>query len=169
MLLGVVLFTVPATDLFYFDRVTGYFLFFAIGGWVAHERARIEPWFGRALPFWLMLFAVTLFSEWTVLPAQVRLLICGLAAIPALHGLVQSRLFARDRLLLILGDYAFAIYLLNTIVIGLAKAGYLKVAPFWGPYATFALALFFVAGTLVPILIRRYVVQRVPVIDRMMR
>ncbi|HEY4076883.1 MAG TPA: acyltransferase [Rhizomicrobium sp.] len=169
MLLGVVLFTVPATDLFYLDRVAGYFLFFAIGGWMAVERDRIEPWFRRALPFWLILFAVTLFSEWTALPAQARLLICGLAAIPALHGLVQSRLFARDRLLLSLGDYAFTIYLLNTIAIGLAKAGYLKVAPFWGPYATFALALFFVAGTLVPILIRRYLAERVPVLARLMR
>jgi len=169
MLLGIVLFAVPATDLFYLDRVAGYFLFFAVGGWVAAERTRIEPWFLRALPFWLMLFVITLFSEWTGLPAQVRLLICGLAAIPALHGLVQSRLFARDRLLLSLGGYAFTIYLLNTIVIGLAKAGYLKVAPFWGPYATVALALFFAAGTLVPILIRRYVVKRVPVLAKLMR
>jgi fucose 4-O-acetylase-like acetyltransferase len=169
MLLGVALLAVPATDLFYLDRVMGYFLFFAIGGWVAAERAWIEPWFRRALPLWLLLFAVTLLSEWSALPVQVRLLVCGLAAIPALHGLVQSRLFARDRLLLTLGDYAFTIYLLNTIVIGLAKAGYLKVAPFWGPYATVALALFFVAGTLVPILIRRYVTDRVPVLARLMR
>ena len=166
---GLLAYFIPATDILYLDRVATYFLFFAIGGFVAERRDALEPWFRRLMPLWLGLFAVTLASEWTALRESVRLLVCGIAAIPALHGLVQSRAFRRDRLLVVLGDYAFAIYLLNTIVIGLVKAGYLKVAPFAGPYAPFALALFFATGTLVPILVRRYVAQRVPVLDRMMR
>ncbi|HEU0095348.1 MAG TPA: acyltransferase family protein, partial [Rhizomicrobium sp.] len=169
VVLGLALFVLPVTDILYLDRVVGYFAFFAIGGLVAAHHDRIEPWFRRALPLWLILFVATLLTEWTVLPAQARLLLCGTAAIPALHGLVQSRLFARDRLLLALGDYAFTIYLLNTIAIGLAKAGYLKLAPFHGVSATFALALFFAAGTLVPILLRRCVADRVPVLARLMR
>ena len=169
VVLGVGLFALPMTDILYLDRVTGYFVFFAIGGFVAAHRDRIEPWFRRALPLWVALFAATLLSEWTMLPAPVRLLLCGLAAIPALHGLVQSRLFVRDRLLLVLGDYAFTIYLLNTIAIGLAKAGYLKLAPFHGASATFALALFFAVGTLVPILVRRCVADRVPALAKLMR
>jgi fucose 4-O-acetylase-like acetyltransferase len=167
--LGLALFALPVTDILYLDRVAGYFVFFALGGLIAIHRDRIEPWFRRALPLWLILFAASLLTEWTALPAQARLLICGTAAIPALHGLVQSRLFARDRLLLTLGDYAFTIYLLNTIAIGLAKAGYLKLAPFRGASATFALALFFAAGILMPILLRRCVEGRVPVLARLMR
>lgn len=167
--LGLVLFVLPATDTLYLDRVAGYFVFFALGGLVAAHRDRIEPWFRRALPLWLVLFAATLLTEWTALPSQARLLLCGVAAIPALHGLVQSRPFARDRLFVTLGNHAFTIYLLNTIVIGLAKAGYLKLAPFHGASATVALALFFAAGTLVPILIRRCVADRVPVLSRLLR
>jgi fucose 4-O-acetylase-like acetyltransferase len=167
--LGAGLFALPVTDTLYLDRVAGYFVFFALGGLIAAHRSRIEPWFRRALPLWLLLFAATLATEWTALPVQARLLLCGVAAIPALHGLVQSRLFARDRLLLALGDYAFTIYLLNTIVIGLAKAGYLKLAPFHGASATFALALFFAVGTLVPILVRRCVADRAPALARLMR
>jgi len=96
------------------------------------------------------------------------MLLCGLAAIPALHGLVQIKALSRDRALVVLGQSAFSIYLLNTIVIGLAKAGYLKLAPFEGASATFALALFFVAGVLVPVLIHR-LSARVPVLAKIMR
>ncbi len=167
LLLGALLFAMPAGDFLYLDRAAGYFLFFAIGGWMA-SRPDIEGWFRRALPFWLLLFGVTLLSEWSALSMQARLLLCGIAAIPALHGLVQIRAFARDRVLLALGFYAFSIYLLNTIVIGLVKAGYLRLAPFHDGWATFALALFFVAGTLVPILIRR-LTARLPVLNWMMR
>jgi hypothetical protein len=102
------------------------------------------------------------------LPSHTRLLLCGIASIPALHGLVQAPVFACDRALLALGGYAFSIYLLNTIVIGLTKAGYLKFAPFYDGWAALALALFFVAGTLVPILIRR-LTARMPVLNWMMR
>ncbi len=167
LLLGALLFVLPASDFFYLDRVASYFLFFAIGGWVA-SRPDVEGWFSRALPLWLLLFGVTLLSEWTTLPSHMRLLICGIASIPALHGLVQGRAFARDRVLLALGGYAFSIYLLNTIVIGLVKAGYLKVAPFHDGWAALALALFFAAGILVPILIR-ILTARMPVLNWMMR
>lgn len=167
MLLGALLFVIPASDLLYLDRAAGYFLFFAIGGWVA-SRPDIEMWFGRALPLWLILFGYSLLTEWTTLSSQTRLLICGVASIPALHGLVQAPIFSRDRVLLALGGYAFSIYLLNTIVIGLAKAGYLRLAPFHDGWATLALVLFFVAGTLVPIWIRM-LTARLPVLNWMMR
>ncbi|HJT43433.1 MAG TPA: acyltransferase [Rhizomicrobium sp.] len=167
ILLGAVLFFLPRTDFLYMDRTAAYFLFFAIGGLVA-ARPDIESWFRRGRAAWLLLFAITLLTLWTPIPSHTRLLICGIAAIPALHGLVQAKVLERDRVLLALGGYAFSIYLLNTIVIGLAKAGYLKLAPFEGASATLALALFFVAGTLVPILVRQ-LTANMPVLSRIMR
>jgi fucose 4-O-acetylase-like acetyltransferase len=167
VLLGAILFVIPGPDFFYLDRIARFFLFFALGGLVA-AREDIEPWFRQGLLFWLLLFNATLFTEWTKLPEQARMLLCGLAAIPALHGLVQIKALSRERILLVLGQSAFSIYLLNTIVIGLAKAGYLKLAPFEGASATFALLLFFLAGLVVPILIQR-LTARVPVLARMMR
>jgi len=167
VVLGAILFVIPATDFLYFDRAARFFLFFAVGGLVA-AREDIEPWFHRGLLFWLLLFNATLFTEWTKLPEQARMLLCGLAAIPALHGLVQLKALSRERALLVLGQSAFSIYLLNTIVIGLMKAGYLKLARFEGASATFALLLFFIAGVLVPVLIQR-LTARVPVLARIMR
>jgi fucose 4-O-acetylase-like acetyltransferase len=167
VLLGAVLFLVPGTDFLYLDRAAHFFLFFAVGGLVA-AREDIEPWFCRYVLLWLFLFNATLLTEWTALPGQARMLLCGLAAIPALHGLVQTRALSCDRLLIVLGQAAFAIYLLNTIVIGLAKAGYLKLARFEGASATFALLLFFIAGVVVPVLVQR-LSARVPVLARIMR
>jgi fucose 4-O-acetylase-like acetyltransferase len=167
VLLGAVLFAIPAPDLLYLDRAASFFLFFAIGGLVA-TRPDIETWFHRLVLAWLLLFNATLFTEWTALPGQARMALCGIAAIPALHGLVKARFLARERILLALGNYAFSIYLLNTIVIGLMKAGYLKLAPFEGASATFALALFFAAGIVVPIAIRK-LTAKMPVLAWMMR
>ena len=167
VLLGAILFVIPAGDFLYLDRAARFFLFFALGGLVA-AREDVEPWFRRGLLFWLLSFNATLFTEWTAMPERARMLLCGLAAIPALHGLVQIKALSRDRALVVLGQSAFSIYLLNTIVIGLAKAGYLKLAPFEGASATFALALFFVAGVLVPVLIHR-LSARVPVLAKIMR
>ena len=161
------LYVLPSTDKFYLARVMNFFVFFIAGGLVA-SHPRMEAWFQRALPLWLMLFVVALASEWTTLSADTRLLICGLASIPALHGLVQSRLFERDQVLLTFGTYAFTIYLLNTITIGLVKAGYLEFAPLGGSHVWIALPLLFAAGAILPILIKRYVIARVPAIDRMM-
>jgi fucose 4-O-acetylase-like acetyltransferase len=160
--LGLVLYALPLGDTLYLDRVGDFFLFFAMGGLVAEYRAAIEPWFTRLLPLWLLLFAASLASEWLPVPSPARLLICGLLAIPALHGLMQTRALAQDRVLLALGGYAFPIYLLNTIVIGLAKAGYMKVAPFAGVYAPFAMTLFFVLAVMVPVALQSLLTRRRP-------
>jgi len=167
VLLGLGLFALPAPDFLYLDRAASFFLFFAVGGLVA-ARPDIESWFFRLVLAWLQLFNATLFTEWTTLPGQARMLLCGIAAIPALHGLVKARFLAHERVLLTLGENAFSIYLLNTIVIGLMKAGYLKLAPFEGGSATFALGLFFAGGVAVPILIRK-LTARLPVLAWMMR
>lgn len=157
--LGLVLYVLPMRDALYLDRVAQFFLFFAVGGLIA-DHAGLECRFARWRPLWLLLFAASLASEWAAVPAPARLLLCGLLAIPALHGLMQARVFARERILLTLGRYAFPIYLLNTIVIGLAKAGYMKLAPFAGLYAPFAMALFFMLATLVPMLVQRSLARR---------
>lgn len=160
VLLGLLLYGLRPGDMLYLDRVTEFFLFFAVGGLVAERRATLEPWFLRLLPLWLLLFAISLASEWTPLSAPSRLLLCGLLSIPALHGLVRLPALAHERVLMTLGGYAFTIYLLNTIVIGLAKAGFMKVAPFSGLYATFAMALFFALGMAVPMLVQAVLARR---------
>lgn len=166
--LALILYFLPTVDAFYLERVMDYFIFFVAGGLVA-MRGDVRAMFSSLLPLWWVLFLASTAVVFTRLSADMKLLIPGLASIPALHGLVSSRRFANDRVLLELGGYAFTIYLFNTITIGLAKAGYLKVAPIDYGYFWIALPLLFAAGTLGPIAIRRYLLVRMPALDRMVR
>ena len=86
---------------------------------------------------------------------------------PALHGLVRQRYFAASSVLLTLGAYSFIIYLLNTPFIGLVKGAMLKVLPWDGVNFLLYVPALTLAGTLLPILLRRYVLTRVPALDRM--
>ena len=73
----------------------------------------------------------------------------------------------RDRrLLLLLGEYTFTIYLMNTLAIGLAKGVLLEVLP-WD-HANFALyfPLLLAAGLLGPIALHRTVLSRQPLLAR---
>jgi fucose 4-O-acetylase-like acetyltransferase len=114
------LFKLPQT--FYADRISQYFVFFAVGGLVALHRPAALPLMKRAAGLTLIAFAVLCYS---MLGAPYAMLICGLAAIPALHGLFLQDFWSKDRLFLMLGNYSLTIYLLNTIAIGVFKLVYL--------------------------------------------
>ena len=86
---------------------------------------------------------------------------------PALHGLVRHRYFATSAMLLTLGAYSFVIYLLNTPVIGLVKGAMLKVLPWDGVNFLLYAPVLTAAGALLPILLKRYLLDRVPALRRM--
>jgi len=123
-----VLFVLPAPPLLYLDRVCGYFLFFVAGVLAgsraaAWERVMDRGWAGAAAVFAVVLICASL--GWPAgTAAKLWLLAAGLLGMPALHGL--TRAMPSDAMLW-LGQWSFAIYLLNTICIGLAKAGLLTV------------------------------------------
>jgi fucose 4-O-acetylase-like acetyltransferase len=93
-------------------------------------------------------------------------LILGCAAIPALHALVRAPGFAASQSLLTLGVYTFAIYLMNTIAIGVVKGAMLRVWS-WDGTAFLAFApILVVAGTLLPILVKRFLFSKIRSLDR---
>ena len=69
--------------------------------------------------------------------------------------------------LLTLGAYSMVIYLLNTPFIGLVKGAMLKVFPWDGVNFLIYAPVLTLAGTLLPILLKRHVLSRVPALDRM--
>ncbi|MCC7281071.1 MAG: acyltransferase, partial [Acetobacteraceae bacterium] len=130
---GLLLFAIGLPPVMYLNKLADHAVFFAIGMLVAAfgERAmaatdRLWP---AALALLLALAAATV-AGW--IDRRDALLVCGLAAVPALHGLVRRL----DRgssgtLLLFLGRYSMAIYLFNTIAIGLAKAALIRAGVVW--------------------------------------
>jgi len=117
------LYLLPAPPLLYLDRISGYFLFFAAGVLAGAHAARWDAIADRAWkPALAALLATLVLASRLALPHKAGMLAAGLLAMPALHGL--ARAWASPALSW-LGRRVLAIYLLNTICIGLAKAALL--------------------------------------------
>jgi fucose 4-O-acetylase-like acetyltransferase len=170
LVFALILYVLPVPHVMYLDRVARYMSFFAMGG-LASETGKawldlVDRYFAWALiallgALWL---ALTVFASWD---PDVALFVCGTLSMPALHGLVRHRYFSGSSLLLTLGTYTFVIYLLNTPFIGLVKGAMLKVFPWDGVNFLIYAPVLTIAGTLLPILLKRHVLSRVPALDRM--
>jgi len=170
LILYSLLFVLPIPHVMYLDRIVRFMAFFAMGG-MASDLGRswlelIDRYYVWALLALLsvLALALTVFPGWN---PDAALFVCGTLSMPALHGLVRSRYFTTSSILLTLGTYSFVIYLLNTPFIGLVKGAMLKVLPWDGVNFLLYVPVLTVAGTVLPILVRRYLLNRVPALYRM--
>ena len=155
-LLGVaaLLYLLPAPQLLYLDRVCGYFLFFAVGALAAHRQsawdAAVDRWRWPVSASLVVVLCLAGSGAWPFagVPAKAWLLVAGLAAMPALHGVCRAWTSSR---LLWLGQRAFPVYLLNTICIGLAKAALIPVLGWDAAYFPLVAAALMAAGLLGPL------------------
>jgi len=155
---AVLLYVLPVPPLLYLDRICLFFPFFVAGVRAASSGGRwlaaIDRWRHVALAGFAALLLLA-WSGWLPVlgyPYKFWLLAAGLVAMPALHALMRAWPCAKLRRL---GGYVFAIYLLNTICIGLAKAALLAAMPWDGMnFLPFA-ALLMTAGLFGPIVITR--------------
>lgn len=166
---GLVLMALEPPPLFYLDRFARHAVFFSVGIAVAQNEARLMPLFASRQPLCWAIFAVTIalaLAGW--LPGDLSLLVCGLAAIPAIHGLVSLPALSRQSWMLWLGKRSMAIYLFNVIAIGVVKAVLLKAGVPWtaGGFWIHAPALT-AAGIFLPVLAKQLVLRRIPPLDRM--
>jgi fucose 4-O-acetylase-like acetyltransferase len=166
---GLLLLAVELPTLFYLDRFARHALFFAVGVAVAQHEAQLLPRFAALQPLWWALFLATLgvaMLGW--LPGDWSLLVCGLAAVPALHGLMRAPVMSGQGWALWLGRFSMSIYLFNVIAIGVAKAVLLKAGVPWtaSGFWVHAPALT-AAGLMLPILGKLLVLRRIPPLDRM--
>lgn len=139
---------VQVTNAFYIDRIFTYLIFFAIGGYVAINNEKFIKFFKNQYILLSIVFfiicAVFFDHEW-------GLLICGLASLPAIHGIFLQDFWRKDRLLLLLGNNSMTIYLLNTIVLGVCGFALSYVNPGY-EYSIFPSAIIiFVLGLCLPI------------------
>ena len=157
LVLALVLYVLPLPDYVYLDRIGRYAVFFILGAMAGAQDARWTSFIDRT---WPALLAVLLAgcvlvalkgADW---PPALTLLPMGALSMPALHGLVRHLPFGFGGMLRRLGRYAFAIYLLNTVCIGLAKGLLLRVTDWDGDhFLPFALVLL-AAGLLGPIAVK---------------
>jgi len=169
LLLGIsfLAYLLPLPDQLYLDRAGRYFVFFAVGGLVAQHRGAVMLQFMRLFPVALLVFAISFLLARRDVPPDLSMFIIGMLSIPVLHQIVRLPALQTENVLLFLGQYAFVIYLLNTICIGVAKGLFVKVLPFSGGYFLLALAVLFAAGLAGPILFKCCVLRWWPAADRL--
>ncbi|RIL06867.1 MAG: acyltransferase [Proteobacteria bacterium] len=156
----------PLPDLFAIDRFCEYALFFALGFVFVRHHDALAPLLRRRAPLFGALFALSFASLLPWPDARSKTLV-GLCAIPALIGAVGAIRGERARsALLLLGEYTFSIYLMNTLCIGLAKGLLLEVLPWDGARFLLFFPVLFAAGLVGPLLLHRHVLVRVPALAR---
>jgi len=147
VIVGFLLWCFDFTHAFYIDRILQYFIFFCVGGLVANNYHIVRKLFIE----YFILFAVSfIFCCYHYFDNKYALLICGIASMPAFHGLFLQAISQKEKLFIFIGDKTMAIYLLNTIIIGVLNLGFyitLGNKIFYLP----SLILFFVLGIVIPI------------------
>ncbi len=163
---GLFLYFIPSTPILMLDGFTEYFVFFAAGLCVAQHR-------DRALAFmddyrWWLILAFSASFGLLVLPVAypVAKLLIGLISIPALHSLTRTKAMSGSKLLLSWGALSYAIYLMNTIAIGVAKGAILSFVSWHGTNFLWIAPILLIAGMYGPILAKRLVIPFVPALDR---
>jgi fucose 4-O-acetylase-like acetyltransferase len=179
LLIAIGLYVIQAPAILYMDRVCRFFIFFVVGGLAARAGASwwavLDRWH---LPALLALLALLIFVagggtqfNWggdaaDHFPYKGFMLAAGLLSMVALHGLSRSVAVARWGWLVFVGNMCFAIYLLNTICLGLSKGILLKFLHWDAHDFPVIAAVMFMAGVLGPIAIKRYVLRYIPALDR---
>lgn len=169
VLLGLALQFLDVPPFAYLDRLASHFLFFAAGLWVAERQDRALPAFETFQLAWWAAFALGIAAAglgW--LDARWSMVACGLLCIPALHGAIRRPPVSGWQWPLALGRYAMAIYLFNTLAIGGGKAlliaGGIGWTEAWFPlHVATAMAL----GLGLPVLLKMWVLRRIPAVDRL--
>jgi fucose 4-O-acetylase-like acetyltransferase len=164
-LLGValVLHFVGSPPLFCLDRVCEHAFVFVAGAYAASHLSTWTALVDRFRNFTLTAFVVIVgVSLWWHVPRFP----IALLSIPALHGLCRRPRWQTSSWLLLLGKYTFAIYLMNTIVIGLEKSVLVKFHLWTGPSFALLAPLILFSGIYVPIFVKACVFSRIPSLDR---
>ncbi|NVD45409.1 acyltransferase family protein [Qipengyuania atrilutea] len=151
VVIGFLLWAFTFPEAFYIERIAQYLVFFAIGGAVATYRSQVLP---RVSAWYIPITLVFMLSCYLLLADEYALLICGIASTFAIHGLFMQKFWDRDRLFLFLGRNSMAIYLLNTIVIGLAQIAYVRYLPYQGNWFLIYSPLVFILAILLPVAVR---------------
>lgn len=166
-----IIYFVPTTTYFAMDRYFEYLLIFILGGIAALNKDK----FSHFLDSWYVVSMILFFSALVlsfVLPVQenhykTTKLALGLLSVPALLGLVRTKIVSNLTFLSVLGNYVFPIYLMNTICIGIAKAIMLLIMGSWDGPNFFAFFLVLLAsGLFIPIAIRKYLFARIKILDK---
>jgi fucose 4-O-acetylase-like acetyltransferase len=156
--LSVLLMPLPLPAVLYADRFLLNLPFYIAGIMAAEADGRWCQFLDRSRRALLLVFLAllpVLMAHTASWPRPCSLAVGSVFAIPALHALVRGLWLPALTLLDRLAPFAFAIYLLNTIFIGLAKAFLLQILPWTAAAFPLFAPLLMTAGVLGPVAAQR--------------
>jgi peptidoglycan/LPS O-acetylase OafA/YrhL len=162
----------PVQPILYADRIINFAPFFFAGMVAADDDNAWCRWLDTWRVPLAVLFACGLCLELrfgAAIPRNLAMLAVSLVGIPALHATVRRLPEATRRLLDALAPFAFAIYLLNTIFIGLAKALLMKELPWEAHWFPLFAGVLMAAGVAGPVVVKMLLFRPVRVLDRLTR
>ncbi len=154
LIISLLLMPLPLPQLLYADRFLINLPFYLAGIVAAEADCDWCRFLDRSRRGLLLLFLCVLpllMLRAPAWPRPVSLLAGSAVAIPALHALVRGLWLPALSLLDRLAPFAFAIYLLNTVFIGLAKALLLQILPWTAASFPVFAPLLWLAGVIGPV------------------
>ncbi len=151
-------------EVFNFNLFSYYLLFVSLGIITNEYRDVYYILIEKGGLFWLGLFAFMIILNNYY---EVDKLYMGLCAIPAIH---YSALFTKGRFAKVIskiGTYSFYIYLMNSIVTGALYYAIVNIMKFEANY--FLIMLLFLSGVFIPIIIYKYIIVRIPFLNKIIR
>jgi fucose 4-O-acetylase-like acetyltransferase len=167
--LGLAVFVTGLPDRIYLNKAAEVAVYFALGALAGERAERLDAPLARLGPFLLIPFAALLVG-FEFVPRAWRepvAVATALVSIPAIHGTVLALYGQRNSVWTFFGRYTFAIYLLNTIAIGVTKGVMLRVMPWDGANFLVFAPVLMAAGTVGPIIAKLTVFRLHPTLDRM--
>jgi fucose 4-O-acetylase-like acetyltransferase len=167
LIVATLLFFIPIPEYFYMDKIGRYFIFFLLGGlaYLSYEKYLnfLDKW---RWPL-IITFLLSLLLAFTDINWVVRIWICGCLSLLAVHSFIRYKDLSHNKFLLFMGTYAFVIYLLNTISIGVTKGVMLHIMPWDGPNFFIFVPLLFLAGVIGPILAKIIIFRHIKFLDKL--
>ncbi len=167
--LGAIVLATGLPDRLYLNKAAEVALYFAIGALAGERVHALDGPLRRFGPLLLPIFAALLVAyEFVPEPWRAPVMLAtALVSIPAIHGTVLALHGQRPAWSHVFGRYTFAIYLLNTIAIGVAKGVMLRVMPWDGANFLLFFPVLMAAGVLGPIIVKLTLFRLHRGLDRM--
>lgn len=149
------------------NAIMEYSFYFALGCLACLNKDALERLLDQYLIWFVLAFAGSFLTIGIIDDVQSKTVI-GVLSIPAMYAIFGLRFHNLSRTLLFISGYTFAIYLLNTIAIGVVKGVMLKFFSWDGTNFLMFFPVLVMAGMLAPIAVYQLVLRRIPFLARIM-
>ena len=161
LLLALIIYFLPLPEYVYLDKTGHNFVFFMLGGMTTLSLDRYYRLIDGKKWLFIALFILSLSLSFIDMNWLVRMAIIGTLSLPAIHAIARTPAIMKNKYILLFGKYSYAIYLFNTIMIGLTKGIMLKFISWDGVNFLIFVPILFAAGLIGPILVKELIIKHI--------